>query len=207
MTFELMTIEHLGLRLYSKLPPVISEMVSNAYDAESPKVEIVLPSGAITATSEVVVRDYGHGMTAEELAAEYLPIGRNRREQSATGALSKNRKVKVTGRKGLGKLSAFGVANEMEVRTVKDRAAVCLRFNFSEMSKWAKEHPGTAYEPTVVKARTGNPRPKRRRGPAARTASKDTRRRGPVAARPRPPAQDDRHALRSLRERDGHRTG
>ena len=155
MTFELMTIEHLGLRLYSKLPPVISEMVSNAYDAESPKVEIVLPPGTITPSSEVIVRDYGHGMTAEELAAEYLPIGRNRREGSATGALSKNRKVKVTGRKGLGKLSAFGVANEMEVRTVKDRAAVCLRFNYSEMSKQAKGHPGTAYEPTVVKARTG----------------------------------------------------
>jgi hypothetical protein len=155
MTFELMTIEHLGLRLYSKLPPVISEMVSNAYDAESPKVEIVLPSGAITDMSEVVVRDYGHGMTPEELAAEYLPIGRNRRERGETGALSKNRKVKVTGRKGLGKLSAFGVANEMEVRAVKGGEAVCLRFNYTEMSKWAKEHPGKAYEPTVVTARTG----------------------------------------------------
>ena len=52
MPFEAMTIEHLGLKLYSKLPPVISELVSNAYDADSPKVEISLPSGEITTFGE-----------------------------------------------------------------------------------------------------------------------------------------------------------
>ena len=57
MSFEPMTIEHLGLRLYSTLPPVISEFVSNAYDAESPKVEIQLPVGKITAESEVIIRE------------------------------------------------------------------------------------------------------------------------------------------------------
>jgi hypothetical protein len=64
MTFEPMTIEHLGLRLYSTLPPVISEFVSNAYDAEAPKVEIHLPKGHLTPKSEVTIRDFGHGMAA-----------------------------------------------------------------------------------------------------------------------------------------------
>lgn len=32
MRFEPMTIEHLGLRLYSTLPPVIAELVSNAHE-------------------------------------------------------------------------------------------------------------------------------------------------------------------------------
>src|SRR5688572_29677441 len=76
MRFEAMTIDHLGLRLYSTLPPVISELVSNCYDAESGLVEITLPEGPVTSSSEVVVRDYGHGMTATEVAEEYLPIGR-----------------------------------------------------------------------------------------------------------------------------------
>lgn len=40
MPFEPMTIEHLGLRLYSTLPPVLSELVSNAFDAESRRVEV-----------------------------------------------------------------------------------------------------------------------------------------------------------------------
>ena len=40
MPFEPMTIEHLGHKLYSRLPPVISELVSNAFDAESPKMRL-----------------------------------------------------------------------------------------------------------------------------------------------------------------------
>ena len=79
MSFEPMTIEHLGLRLYSTLPPVITELVSNSYDAEATKVEIVLPSEEIAEETEVIVRDYGHGMNSEELQGEYLPIGRKRR--------------------------------------------------------------------------------------------------------------------------------
>lgn len=62
MPFEPSTVDHLGLRLYSTLPPVIGELVSNAYDAESAKVEVTLPVGPITPASEVIVRDYGHGL-------------------------------------------------------------------------------------------------------------------------------------------------
>jgi hypothetical protein len=43
MVFEPTTIEHLGLKLYSSLPPVIGELVSNAWDAEADKVWITIP--------------------------------------------------------------------------------------------------------------------------------------------------------------------
>jgi hypothetical protein len=152
MPFEPATIDHLGLRLYSTLPPVISEMVSNAYDAEASKVEITLPTGAIKATSEVVVRDFGHGMTPSEVQDEFLPIGRNRRGEDSANVWSKNKKVKVTGRKGLGKLSAFGVANVMEVRAVKDGYAVCLKLDYSQIKQCAS---GKEYKPEVVTSRTG----------------------------------------------------
>jgi hypothetical protein len=155
MPFEPMTIEHLGLRLYSTLAPVLSEMVSNAFDAEAPKVEIKLPTDQITPTTEVIVRDYGHGMDADEFQQEFLPIGRNRRGETSTCVLSKNGKVRVTGRKGLGKLSAFGVANEMEVRAIKDGQAVTLRLVFSDMREWGRAQPGVPYEPQVVPERTG----------------------------------------------------
>ena len=154
MPFEPMTIEHLGHKLYSRLPPVVSELVSNAFDAESPKVEIVLPEGEIQESSEVVVRDFGHGMNADELQDEFLPIGRNRREASGS-AYSRNGKRRVTGRKGLGKLSGFGVATEIEVRVISSGSAVCLLLNFDAMQKWAREKPGKDYEPKVVAKRTG----------------------------------------------------
>lgn len=156
MPFEPMTIEHLGLRLYSTLPPVLAELVSNAYDAESPKVEVILPTDEITPDSEVIVRDFGHGMDASEIQTEYLPIGRNRRGDESRNTMSKNGKVRVTGRKGLGKLSSFGIADELEARSVKCLTAVTLRLNFSEMRSWAEEHPGRPYEPTVIPQRTGS---------------------------------------------------
>lgn len=155
MRFEPMTIEHLGLRLYSTLPPVIAELVSNAHDAESPRAEVAIPKGELTSNSEVVVRDYGHGMTAEELQEEFLPIGRNRRGLDSSNVMSKHGKVRVTGRKGLGKLSAFGIASEIEVRSVASGEAICLRLNYDEMKRWVTEHVGQDYEPEVVAERSG----------------------------------------------------
>lgn len=151
-----MTIEHLGLRLYSTLPPVISEFVSNAYDAESSKVEITIPSGAIDLNSEVVIRDYGHGLDDQEIQDEFLPIGRPRRGLEGKVTMSKNGKVKVTGRKGLGKLSAFGVAEEIELLFIKSGQARCLRLVYSEMKAWSLDPANKGpYQPTVVESKSG----------------------------------------------------
>ena len=40
---ELPVIEDLGIKLHGKLPPVISEMVANSWDADAKRVEITLP--------------------------------------------------------------------------------------------------------------------------------------------------------------------
>ena len=119
MPFQPATIEHLGHRLYSQLPAVIAELVSNSFDAESPKVEIQVPEGRLEPSSEIIVRDYGHGLDADEIQEEYLPISRFRRGKDAKAVLSKNKKRRVTGRKGIGKLSGFGIAAEMDVRAIK----------------------------------------------------------------------------------------
>ena len=156
MRFEPSTIDHLGLRLYSTLPPVITELVSNAWDAEAQRVDVQIPTGPITKNSEVIVRDYGHGMNPQEIANEYLPIGRARRGSDDANVMSKNGKRRVTGRKGLGKLSAFGVATEIEVRSVQDGTAVCLRLDYDKIKAWAdKQAAGNDYRPDVVKEKTG----------------------------------------------------
>ncbi len=155
MKFDPMTIEHFGLRLYSHLPPVLNELVSNAYDADSPRVEVVVPTGPITPASEVVVRDYGHGMSASEVQEEYLVIGRPRRGKDSTITKSKSGARSVTGRKGLGKLSVFGVADEMELRAVQSGQAVCLRFSFPAMRAWAEANGNTLYQPEKIDARSG----------------------------------------------------
>ncbi len=151
MEFEPATIEHLGLKLYVSLPPVIGELVSNAWDADAEKVEITIPEGPITPASEVVVRDYGNGMDDKEVQEAYLRIGRNRRE--ATGKSTSDDKGRtLMGRKGIGKLSAFGSAAELEVRTIKGNNAICIRLNLDDIKACPRGKP---YEPHVVSGRCG----------------------------------------------------
>lgn len=152
MPFEPSTIEHLGLKLYHYLPPVIGELISNSWDADAKKVEITLPTGQITESSEVVVRDYGEdvGMDAESIQKEYLPIGRNRREEENSNESKGGRTL--MGRKGIGKLSALGVASILEARSIKNGFAICLRLDYEQIKNWPI---GKAYEPQIIRDRCG----------------------------------------------------
>ena len=40
MRFDPKTIEHLGVRMYSTLPPALAEMISTAYDADTGRVRL-----------------------------------------------------------------------------------------------------------------------------------------------------------------------
>ena len=77
MDFDPNTIEHLGLKLYSTLPPVISELVANSWDADAKTVNITIPAGEITPFSEVTIVDDGNGMNEQQIEKAYLKIGRN----------------------------------------------------------------------------------------------------------------------------------
>lgn len=69
----------------------------------------------------ITIRDAGHGMTAQEMAERFLPLNRNRRRAANSGEeidfYSEAGKRLVMGRKGIGKLSAFGVAARMTIRS------------------------------------------------------------------------------------------
>jgi HSP90 family molecular chaperone len=108
MLFDIGTIKHLGLQMYSTLPPVIGELVSNAWDADAKRVEITIPTDQISISSEIVVQDTGVGMTEDEVKNAYLIVGRDRRK--ADGKDQTGQKRPIMGRKGIGKFSAFGIA-------------------------------------------------------------------------------------------------
>ena len=84
MEFDFGTIKHLGLQMYSTLPPVVGELVANAWDADASRVEITVPEGHITDGSELVIVDNGCGMTDQEVREAYLVIGRDRRRDMGT---------------------------------------------------------------------------------------------------------------------------
>jgi len=137
MQFDIGTIKHLGVQMYSTLPPVIGELVSNAWDADAPRVEIVVPTEPITDSSELTVTDYGSEMSDTEIRNAYLIIGRDRRKAEQTEQTpGLNRPV--IGRKGIGKLSAFGVANEIEIETIKNGQVSRFIINYDKLETSAQ---------------------------------------------------------------------
>jgi uncharacterized protein (TIGR02391 family) len=118
LKFDPQTIKHLGLKMYSTLPPAIAELISNAYDADASEVTIKLEEKDHNAR-EIIIIDNGDGLSYDEINEKFLVIGRNRRLDEGDQP-SKKYKRKPTGKKGLGKLALFGLANTIIVRTIKN---------------------------------------------------------------------------------------
>lgn len=134
MEFDVGTIKHLGLQMYSTLPPVIGELVANGWDANATKVEITIPEDPIEEqTSEIIINDDGIGMSDEEVRKKYLIVGRDRRENEQSDETPPPHRRKVMGRKGIGKFSAFGIAKEMEVESVKGGKVSRFIMNYDEL--------------------------------------------------------------------------
>lgn len=145
MRFDPNTIQHLGVQMYSTLPPVISEVVANSYDANAENVTIQLDD---IGEKKIVVVDDGHGMTFDELNPKFLLIGKNRRERDNTG-LSIGKKRPILGKKGLGKLSFFGIAGLITIETVKDSNLNEFSMDLDDLKNSTGE-----YKPKIVKKNT-----------------------------------------------------
>ena len=111
MTINLNVLNHLGINLYSNVPAVLSEVVANAWDADATNVDIEIDDDKITIT------DDGDGMTLDDINGKYLMVGYKRRKGKEDILTAKGRSV--MGRKGIGKLSLFSIANIARVESVK----------------------------------------------------------------------------------------
>lgn len=118
MKFDPRTIEHLGVKMYSTLPPALAELISNAYDADASNV-ILRFHEQNRVPKSINIIDNGEGMSADDIRDRFLVIGRNRRREDGDIA-SKEFGRLPTGKKGLGKLALFGLAKTITITTRKD---------------------------------------------------------------------------------------
>ena len=138
MTVAGQLFKHLGLQMYSGAVPAISELISNAYDAMARNVWVTIPTGRpIQANDEIIVKDDGYGMSFEECNSFYLSVGRNRRSRGVEWTKTYNglKPRKVQGRKGIGKLAGFGIAERIDVRTVKDKHISHFALDFNVITR------------------------------------------------------------------------
>ena len=134
MTFDPRTIEHLGIKMYSTLPPAIAELIANAYDACANEVIVKLSDSP----KKIQVTDDGTGMTFDEVNEYFLKIGRNRRAESQETPCDRF----PTGKKGLGKLALFGIGRKIEVVTKKDGEKIRFVMDWGEiMSTYGEYEP------------------------------------------------------------------
>lgn len=139
-------VEQLGAQLYPSATATVAELISNAWDADAEHVWVDIPFGeGWTADSEIVVLDDGHGMTREMARTAYLIVGRNRRAEGP-GRLSEGGR-KVHGRKGIGKLAAFGTAGTLECTTKRDGETTAFRLDYDELRH---KGPGDDYEVEII---------------------------------------------------------
>lgn len=124
LKFDPKTIEHFGIKMYSRLPSALAEIIANGYDANATEVNIELFNQK--GNFKVVVTDNGDGMSFEEINQNFLIIGRRRRDfDNKLTILSKRQ---ITGRKGLGKLALFGIGNTIEIKTHKRGTNKSIKF-------------------------------------------------------------------------------
>jgi uncharacterized protein (TIGR02391 family) len=125
MTFDPRTIEHLGVKMYSTLPPAIAELIANAYDACATEVTVKLNDNP----KKIEVIDNGTGMTFEEINSNFLRIGRNRRVEEQAPPC----KRLPTGKKGLGKLALFGIGKAVEIITKKSGKKISFVMDWNDI--------------------------------------------------------------------------
>lgn len=142
MTVDLNVLDHLGINLYSNIAAVLTEAVANAWDADAHNVNIDIDKK----DGIIVIADDGYGMTIDDVNNKYLHIG-YRRRMSESDTTPEGRPI--MGRKGLGKLSLFSIADIVEVRSFKAKKAHGLKMNVADIRKALKANK-VSYSPSVL---------------------------------------------------------
>lgn len=105
-------LRELGERLVGKPYIALAELIKNSYDADASRCVIRLTRDRIE------VADDGHGMAQQEFLDYWMTIGTRHKQQSD---VSRKFKRRVTGSKGVGRLSAQFLAHRMQlVSTAKN---------------------------------------------------------------------------------------
>jgi Histidine kinase-, DNA gyrase B-, and HSP90-like ATPase len=134
-------VEQLGAQLYPRVTASVAELVSNAWDADARNVWITIPFDADWKREAAIeVLDDGSGMTRDQARTHYLIVGRNRRLDS--GDTSPGGRP-LHGRKGIGKLAAFGTAGYLECVTMRDGETTAFGIDYDKLREYPpdKDYP------------------------------------------------------------------
>lgn len=128
-------VEELGAQMYPSVTASVAELVSNAWDADASNVWVEVPLGRIPdeqwAGLEIVVVDDGQGMDRAAAQSKYLLVGRKRRVEEQRTTTTNGRPLH--GRKGVGKLAAFGTARVLQCTSREADEVVAFELDYDDI--------------------------------------------------------------------------
>lgn len=145
LTTSLTVLEHLSEGLYSKVAAVLTEAVANAWDADATAVDINLDFE----NDGIEIKDNGTGMSREDINERYLTVGYRKRKEIHNTPRGRA----VMGRKGLGKLSLFSIANQIRLETRRKGCdSEALLINVNELKRHNDQNTPQKYHPEPVES-------------------------------------------------------
>ena len=148
MRISLSILDHLGANLYSDVPPVLAEVVANSWDADASEVDIDID----VERGKITITDNGHGMTLNDMNNKYLTVGYRRRNDDEKQNMTQTPEYgrRVMGRKGIGKLSLFSIADTVEVQSVKGAEKNGFVMSAEKIKEQSSGEEETPYHPEPV---------------------------------------------------------
>lgn len=113
----------------------VIELVKNAYDADSPDVNIEFRAAPDRSGYTMVISDHGHGMSREDVINKWLvpsTLDKRHRHRSPTGRV-------LQGSKGVGRYAASVLGTDLFLETVTykgEKTTVCLEWRDFEAAQY-----------------------------------------------------------------------
>ncbi|WP_404983766.1 ATP-binding protein [Cobetia marina] len=122
-------LKTIGRDLIKDVHAAIVELVKNAYDADSSKVEVIFDYSAEDKQLSIVVQDFGHGMDYDTVVGAWLVPGTDNKVRRGK---SRNKRV-LQGRKGIGRFSAAALGELILLKTTSDKLTTSVTLDMSAL--------------------------------------------------------------------------
>ena len=109
----------------------VVELVKNAYDADSPDVNIEFTSTPDIGGFKIVISDHGHGMSRDTVMNRWMVPStddKSSRRESPTGRT-------MQGNKGIGRFAAAVLGNDLRLETTSEGQKTTLFFKWEDFEK------------------------------------------------------------------------
>ena len=137
-------LEELGERLVAKKEVAITELIKNAFDADSPYCRVWYDDS----NKSVHILDEGHGLTASEFKNNWMTIATGDKRKRTS---SRNFKRPITGAKGLGRFSVRFLGMYLKFNSVAYDTELKKKTLITAEFDWTKFKPGSDIQKIPIK--------------------------------------------------------